>query len=350
MKVITLGGKVIGMKHPPYIVAELSANHNGSLNRALQLIEVAAKSGVNAVKLQTYKPDTMTIDCSAAEFQLSDGLWAGKSLYELYEWAYTPWEWHEPLFSKARELGLAAFSTPFDISAIDFLEKLNVPAYKIASFELVDLELIRHAAQTGKPLILSTGIANQEEIGEAIEVANDAGCRELMLMHCISSYPALPSDCHLKTIPDMAMRFGVPVGLSDHTLGTAVAVASVALGACMIEKHFTLNQSGNGPDDSFSIEPDDLKLLCQSIKSAWDALGEVNYSLKNGEKAMVKYRRSLYVVRDIKAGGIFTRENIRSIRPGYGLHPRYLNKVVGKISTCDISRGTPLDKNMIRSL
>ena len=348
MKRVTIDGCAIGAECPPYIVAELSANHNGNFERALQLIEVAAKTGANAVKLQTYSPDTMTIECDADDFQLSGGLWAGKTLYELYEWAHTPWEWHEPLFKKAQALGLTVFSTAFDVSAVEFLEKLRVPAYKIASFELVDLELIRHTAQTGKPLILSTGIATQDEIGEAVEAARSAACQELILLHCVSSYPASPSDYNLETIPDMMRRFGVPIGLSDHTLDNTAAVAAVALGACMIEKHFTLSRNDGGPDDSFSLEPDDLKMLCGSVRSAWDALGKVDYKLKAGEREMARFRRSLYVVQDMRAGDIFTPENIRSIRPGYGLAPKYLSAVIGETAMYDISRGTPFNKSMIQ--
>ena len=348
MKPVVLDGRVIGMGHPAYVVAELSANHNGSLDRALQLIKVAAEAGADAVKLQTYLPDTMTIDCTNEDFQLPDGLWEGRSLYELYEWAHTPWEWHEPLLSKARELGITAFSTPFDFSAVNFLEKLDTPAYKIASFELVDLDLIRCVAETGKPLILSTGIATQGEIGEAVEAARSANCQELVLLHCVSSYPASASDYNLKIIPDMAQCFDAPVGLSDHTLDNTAAIAAIALGACMLEKHFTLSREDGGPDDSFSLEPDGLKDLCHSVKTAWNALGEVDYGLKPGEKEMVRFRRSLYVVKDLHAGDIFTRENTRSIRPSYGLAPKYLNQVIGKTATCDVSCGTPLDKTMIQ--
>ena len=350
MRGISLDGCVIGEGKPPYIVAELSANHDGSLARALRLIEEARKAGVDAVKLQTYRPDTMTIECGTEDFRLSGGLWAGKTLYELYEWAHTPWEWHEVLFKKARDLGLNVFSSPFDVSAVDFLEELNVPAYKIASFELVDLELIGYAAKTGKPLILSTGIATQDEIGEAVEVARSAGCQELILLHCVSSYPSSASDYNLRTIPDMMRCFDVPVGLSDHTMGSAVAVASVVLGACMIEKHFTLGRKDGGPDDSFSLEPDDLRALCLNVRMAWDALGNIDYSLKAGEKDAVLFRRSLYVVQGMRAGDVFTKENVRSIRPGYGLAPKCLSKVVGKMATRDISRGTPLDKGMVQGV
>ena len=314
----------------------------------MRLVEVAAEAGADAVKLQTYRADTMTIDCDREEFRINDGLWAGKSLYELYEQAHTPWDWHEPLFSKARDLGLTVFSSPFDCSAVDLLEKLNAPAYKIASFELVDLGLIRYAAQTGKPLILSTGIATRHEIEEAIAAAGDAGCRELVLLHCVSSYPAAAENYNLQTIPDMRERFGVPVGLSDHTLDNSTAIAATALGACMIEKHFTLSRSDGGPDDSFSLEPGDLKALCQDVRSAWNALGKPDYELQPGEKSMVNFRRSLYVVKDMKTGDVFTEENIRSIRPGYGLSPKYLDKIIGKTATQDIPSGTSLDESMIK--
>lgn len=348
MKAVNFSGRSIGDGYAPYVVAELSANHNGSLDRAVKLIKAAAEAGVDAVKLQTYKPDTITINSNAEEFQIRRGLWAGKTLYQLYEWAHTPWEWHEPLFATARQLGLTVFSSPFDCSAVDLLEKLNVPAYKIASLEIVDLPLIRYVATTGKPMIISTGAASLREIREAVDAAHDAGCQELILLHCVSSYPAPVTDYNLQTIPDMRRRFDVPVGLSDHTLDNATAVAATALGTCMIEKHFTLSHDGGGPDDSFSLEPDALKDLCLSVKTAWDALGNVDYRLKASEKDMVRFRRSLYVVEDMRTGDVFTRENTRSIRPGYGLAPKYLNQVIGKMATCDVSCGTPLDKNMVR--
>ncbi len=344
---MNFNGRELGPGQAPYVVAELSANHNGSLKRALRLIEAAAAAGADAVKLQTYRADTITLECAGEDFQLNEGPWVGRTLYELYEWAHTPWEWHEPLFRKARDLGLTAFSTPFDFSAVEFLEKLDVPAYKIASFELVDLELIRCAARTRKPLIISTGMANADEIGEAVAAAREAGCRELVLLHCVSSYPAAVADCKLKTIPDMMQRFDAPVGLSDHTVDNVVAISAVALGACMIEKHVTLDRNGEGPDDAFSLEPQDLKVLCRSLRTAWDALGEADYDLKSGEKGMVRFRRSLYVVEDMRKGDLFTADNTRSIRPGYGLPPKYLGAVLGKVAACDVPRGTALDKSMV---
>ncbi len=348
MKTINLNGRTIGEGCPPYVVAEISANHNGSLERALKLLETAVECGADAVKLQTYRPDTITINSNAEEFQIHKGLWAGKNLYELYEWAQMPWEWHEPLFARGRELGITVFSSPFDYSAVDFLEKLNAPAYKIASFEIVDLPLIRYVVATGKPLIISTGASTEEEIQEAVTAACDAGCRELVLLHCVSSYPASATDYNIRTIPDMKQRFKIPAGLSDHTLDNATAVAATALGACMIEKHFTLSRNDGGPDDSFSLEPGDLKALCRDVKTAWGALGEANYDLQPSEENAVNFRRSLYIVKDMKAGDVFTEENVRSIRPGYGLPPKYLNEVIGKTAAHSISHGTPVDKSMIQ--
>lgn len=347
MRAISIADRPVGSDHPPYVVAELSANHNGSLERALRLVEAVAAAGADAVKLQTYRADTITLECADADFRLTEGPWAGRTLYELYKWAHTPWEWHAPLFQKARDLGLTVFSTPFDFSAVEFLEKLDAPAYKIASFEIVDLELIRCAARTGKPLIISTGLADENEIGEAVAAARGAGCRELVLLHCVSSYPAAVADCKLKTIPDMMRRFDVPVGLSDHTLDDAVAIAATALGACMVEKHVTLDRNDGGPDDAFSLEPQELKMLCRSLRAAWDALGEVDYDLKPGEEGMVRFRRSLYVVQDVRKGDLFTADNTRSIRPGYGLPPKYLGAVLGKAAACDVPRGTALDKSMV---
>ncbi len=349
MQPITVNRRLIGPGHPPYVVAELSANHNGSLERALQLVEVASKAGADAVKLQTYRPGTITMDSDAREFQITEGLWAGKTLYQLYEWAHMPWEWHEPLFARAHELGLTIFSSPFDSTAVDYLEQLNAPAYKIASLELVDLPLIRRAAATGKPLILSTGAAVQEEIEEAVAAARDAGCRELALLHCISAYPAEAADYDLGTIADMARHFDVPVGLSDHTPDNATAIAAAALGACIIEKHFTLNHDDGGPDDSFSLEPDDLKQLCRDVKIVWTSAGKIRREPKACEKRSAQFRRSLYVVQDIRAGETFTADNVRSIRPGLGLAPKYLDEVLGKTAARDIARGTPLSREIIRS-
>ena len=350
MKTISLNGDPVGPGHLPYIVAELSANHNGSFERAQQIIEAAAEAGADAVKLQTYRPDTITLDCDRPEFQITEGLWAGKRLYELYEWAHMPWEWHAPLFEYAHKIGITIFSSPFDFSAVELLEKLDTPAYKIASFEIVDLPLIRCVAETGKPIILSTGTAGEDEIQEAIETARSSGCQDLILLHCVSAYPAMAEDYNLKTIPDMAKRFDVPIGLSDHTLDNATAVAATALGACMVEKHFTLCRDDQGPDDSFSLEPQELKKLCKDVKIAWSAIGQVNYELKPGEKDTVKLRRSLYVVQNIRNGEIFTKENVRSIRPGLGLPPKYLDEILGKTASCDIAYGTPLDWSMVKNI
>ncbi|MGY5617792.1 pseudaminic acid synthase [Vibrio cincinnatiensis] len=344
---ITIDGRKIGPNYAPYIIAELSANHNGDIQRAFQIMEEAKKAGADAIKLQTYTHETITIDCENEEFQIKGGLWDGQTLYELYKGAHMPWEWHKPLFEKAQELGITIFSSPFDFSAVDLLEKLDAPAYKIASFELVDLPLIKRVAQTGKPMIMSTGMANEEEIAEAIQTARENGCKELVVLHCVSGYPAPAEQYNLRTIADMAERFNVLSGLSDHTIDNATAVASVALGACLIEKHVTLDRNGGGPDDSFSLEPHELQALCKDAKTAWAALGKVNYKRTEAEKGNVKFRRSLYIVKDIKAGEVLTEEHVRSIRPGFGLAPKFYDEVIGKIVKVDISRGTPLSFELI---
>jgi N-acetylneuraminate synthase len=325
-----LDGRRIGPDEPPYVIAEMSANHGGSLERALQVIEAARTCGASAVKLQTYRPDTITLDSDAEEFRIRGTLWEGRTLYDLYEEAHTPWEWHEPLFRRARELGITIFSSPFDETAVELLESLGAPAYKIASFEVVDLPLIRVVASTGKPLILSTGMADDEEIGEAVEAARSAGCEELALLHCVSGYPAPAADYNLRTIPDMRERFGCLVGLSDHTLDNTTAVASVALGASLIEKHFTLDRSGGGPDDSFSLEPAGLEELCTGARTAWEALGRVDYGRKSSEEGNVQFRRSLYWVRDLEAGEVVTADAVRSVRPGHGLPPKRLDDLIGR--------------------
>jgi pseudaminic acid synthase len=325
-----LDGRRIGLDEPPYVIAEMSANHGGSLERALQVIEAARTCGASAVKLQTYRPDTITLDSDAEEFRIRGTLWEGRTLYDLYEEAHTPWEWHEPLFRRARELGITIFSSPFDETAVELLESLGAPAYKIASFEVVDLPLIRVVASTGKPLILSTGMADDEEIGEAVEAARSAGCEELALLHCVSGYPAPAADYNLRTIPDMRERFGCLVGLSDHTLDNTTAVASVALGASLIEKHFTLDRSGGGPDDSFSLEPAGLEELCTGARTAWEALGRVDYGRKSSEEGNVQFRRSLYWVRDLEAGAVVTADAVRSVRPGHGLPPKRLDDLIGR--------------------
>ena len=339
---IKIDGRKIGPDFPPYIIAELSANHNGNLERALQTIEMAKNMGADAIKLQTYTADTLTIDCDKEDFQISEGLWNGYNLYSLYEWAHTPYEWHKSMFDHARKLGITCFSTPFDESAVDLLENLNAPAYKIASFEAVDLPLIQYVAQTRKPMIISTGMANLDEINEAVETARDSGCKDIVLLHCISSYPAPVEQSNLRTINDLASRFGVVSGLSDHTLGTTVATTSVALGASIIEKHVTLNRQDKGPDSDFSLEPSELNRLCKDVKDAWLALGEAGYERKPAEEQNMKFRRSLYIVKDIKEGEILTPEHVRRIRPGFGLAPKYYNEVLGKRVNHDLERGTAL--------
>ncbi|HDY7750717.1 TPA: pseudaminic acid synthase [Vibrio vulnificus] len=341
-KEISINGRKIGPDHPPYIIAELSANHNGDINRAFQIMEEAKKAGADAIKLQTYTHETITMDCDSEEFQIRGGLWDGQTLYELYKSAHMPWEWHKPLFEKAKALGITIFSSPFDFSAVELLEELDVPAYKIASFEVIDLPLIKRVAQTGKPMIISTGMANEEEIAEAIRTAKDNGCQELVVLHCVSGYPAPADQYNLRTIADIAERFDVLSGLSDHTIDNATAVTSVALGACLIEKHVTMDRNGGGADDSFSLEPPELKALCQDTKTAWQALGKVNYERTEAEKGNVKFRRSLYVVKDVTKGEMFTSENIRSIRPGFGLPPKCYEEYLGKIANQDIKKGTPL--------
>lgn len=336
---IEISGRPIGLDYPPYVIAELSANHNGKFDTAIRIIEEAKKAGADAVKLQTYKPDTITLNCDSEDFKIRGGLWDGRTLYDLYEEAHMPWDWHKPLFDHARKLGITIFSSPFDNTAIDMLEDLNVPAYKIASFEAVDLPLIKYAASTGKPMIISTGMADAEEIAEAIEAALEGGCKELAILHCVSGYPAPPEDYNLRTIPEMIERFCLVTGLSDHTLDNTTAIASVALGASIIEKHFTLDRSGGGPDDSFSLEPAELAALCQGAKTAWSALGRVDYGRKSSEQGNVKFRRSLYFVKDMKVGDVITQDCVRSVRPGLGLAPRYLDDVVGTTAKSDLEYG-----------
>ena len=343
---ITINDRKIGNSFSPYIIAEMSANHNGDINNAYKIIDMAKSSGADCVKLQTYTPDTLTIDSKLPDFQLTEGLWAGQSLYELYEGAFTPWEWHKPLFDYAKKVGITIFSSPFDNTAVDLLEDLNSPAYKIASFEAVDFPLIKYVAQTGKPMIISTGMADAEEIQEAIEAAREGGCKELAILHCVTGYPAPAEDYNLRTLVDMQKKFGLITGLSDHTIDNATAITSVALGASIIEKHVTLDRNGGGPDDSFSLESEELKQLCVWAKTAWGSLGQVDYGRKSSEQANVKFRRSLYFVKDIKEGEVITSEHVKSIRPGNGLAPKFYEQILGKTVKLDVVRGTPVTEGM----
>jgi N-acetylneuraminate synthase len=342
MKQIQIAGRPIGPDHSPYVIAEVSANHNGKLETAMRIIEEAKKAGADAAKLQTYTPDTITLNCDSEDFKIRGGLWDGRTLYELYEEAHMPWEWHKPLFEHARKVGITLFSSPFDNTAIDLLEDLNAPAYKIASFEAVDLLLIKYAASTGKPMIISTGMADAEEIQEAIDAAREGGCKELAILHCVSGYPAPAQDYNLRTIPDMIERFGLVTGLSDHTLDNTTAITSVAMGASIIEKHFTLDRSGGGPDDSFSLEPAELAALCLGAKTAWQALGQVDYGRKSSEQGNVKFRRSLYFTRSLPKGAKLGPEDIRSVRPGFGLPPKYRDQIMGLTLERDVEAATPV--------
>jgi pseudaminic acid synthase len=344
---ITIAGRRIAADAMPYVIAELSANHNGKHDTAMKIIDEAKKAGADAVKLQTYTADTITLDSDAEEFQIHGGLWDGKTLYKLYQEAHMPWEWHETLFKYAHKLGITIFSSPFDNTAVDLLEDLNAPAYKIASFEAVDLPLIKYVARTGKPMIISTGMADAEEIQEAIDAAREGGCKELAILHCVSGYPAPPDNYNLHTIPDMIERFGLVTGLSDHTLDNTTAIASVAMGASIIEKHFTLDRNGGGPDDSFSLEPPDLTALCRDSKTAWAALGKVDYGQKSSEQGNVKFRRSLYFVKNLKRGDVIIKGSIRSIRPGFGIPPKHLDSIIGLKLKSDVKEGTPVSFDVI---
>lgn len=333
----------------PLIIAEMSGNHNQSLERAIAIVDAAAKAGADAIKIQTYTADTMTLDISEGEFFIEDkdSLWKGESLYHLYQKAYTPWEWHKPIFDRCKELGITGFSTPFDATAVDFLEELGVPCYKIASFENIDLPLIKKVARTGKPMIVSTGMASLAELDDLVRTARENGCTDLTLLKCTSSYPATPEGTNLLTIPHMRELFGCKVGLSDHTLGIGAAVASVALGATAIEKHFTLSRAEGGVDSAFSMEPEEMAQLVRECETARQALGRVSYEVQEQERKSLQFRRSLYIVKDMKKGDVITEKNMRSIRPGLGLSPKYYNVVLGKKVNCDIRQGTGLCWNMI---
>lgn len=345
---LEINNRRIGTGHPCYVVAEMSANHNQSYDEAVNIIEAAAAAGADAVKLQTYTPDTLTIDCDREYFRIGEGtLWQGQNLYQLYGQAYTPWDWQPKLKKVADRLGLDLFSTPFDATAVDFLEKMDVPAHKIASFEIVDLPLIRRIAQTGKPIIMSTGMATLAEIDEAVAAIRAAGNDQLALLKCTSAYPARPEDMNLRTIKHLSRTFNVPTGLSDHTLGIAVTVTAVALGACIVEKHFTLDRSKAGPDSQFSLEPDEFKAMVSAVHTAEKAIGGVHYGVSDQESNSRVFRRSLFAVQDIQAGERFTTENVQSIRPGHGLHTRYLEEILGRCAATDIQRGTPLKWDLI---
>ncbi|MEA2552220.1 MAG: pseudaminic acid synthase [Fimbriimonadaceae bacterium] len=345
---ITINGRVIGTGHPTYIIAEMSANHNRDIEEALRLIHVAKEVGADAIKLQTYTPDTITIDCRNEHFQVKQGtIWEGKNLHDLYAEAYTPWEWHPKLFECARRLDLDCFSTPFDPTSVDFLEKLGPPVYKIASFELIDIPLIRRVAQTGRPMIMSTGMATFEEIQDAVGSARESGAKQIALLKCNSGYPAPPEEMNLTTIPDLSHQFNVPVGLSDHTLEMAVPVAAVALGACILEKHLTSSRSVPGPDSQFSLEPHEFQATVEAVRTTERALGTPSYGPTEREAASRAFRKSLFVVENMKAGEAFTAENVRSIRPGAGLPPKHMDEILGKRAARDLERGTPLSWDLV---
>lgn len=347
---ISIGGRMVGPGHAPFIIAEMSGNHNQSLDRALAIVEAAARAGAHALKLQTYTPDTMTLDTQGPGFRIedADSLWQGASLYQLYQQAHTPWDWHARIFARAKELGMLAFSTPFDETAVDFLESLGVPCYKIASFENTDIPLIRRVAATGRPMIISTGMASVAELDEAVRAARAAGCRELVLLKCTSTYPAEPDNTNIATIPHMRALFDCQVGLSDHTMGVGVSVASIALGATVIEKHFTLRRDEGGVDSRFSLEPQELAALVTETSRAWKSLGRVQYGATGAELKSLQFRRSLYVVKDLKAGDALSADNVRAIRPGLGLPPKFLDEVLGCKVGAPVARGTPLAWSLLK--
>ena len=346
---ITIDKRKIGAGQRPFVIAEMSGNHNQSLERALEIVDAVAKTGAHALKIQTYTPDTMTIDLDEREFHIADpeSLWSGTSLYKLYGQAYTPWEWHKPIFERAKEHGMIAFSTPFDDTSVDFLESLNVPCYKIASFENTDLPLIRRVAATGKPIIISTGMASIAELDETVRAARDAGCKDLILLKCTSTYPATPANTNILTIPHMRELFGCEVGLSDHTMGVGVSVASVALGATVVEKHFTLSRADGGVDSAFSMEPIEMQQLVQETERAWQSLGVVSYGATAAEKKSILFRRSLYIVTDMRAGEILSSDNVRASRPGLGMPTKYLDRIIGKQLRRDVCRGTALSWDLL---
>jgi pseudaminic acid synthase len=345
--VLEIAGRKIGPGHPPYVICELSANHNGSLERALRMIDAAAATGADAIKIQTYTADTLTLDSDRPDFRVKGGLWDGMTLHELYRQAYTPYEWHAALFARARELGITIFSTPFDETAVELLSGLDAPAYKIASFEAIDLPLIERVARERKPMIISTGMANLAEIQDAVSAARKGGAQELALLHCVSSYPAPASDANVRTIPHLADAFGVVSGLSDHTMGTATSVAAIAMGACIIEKHFTLARADGGPDSAFSMEPDEFKRLVEDCRTAWSALGRISYDLAGSESGSRTFRRSIYAVEAIEAGQPLTSTNVRSIRPGFGLPPKDLPALIGRRARKRIERGEPISWSLV---
>lgn len=347
---IEIAGHKIGPEHSPYVIAELSGNHNGDLDRALRLIELASQQGASAIKMQTYTADTLTIRSDREDFKVKGGLWDGQTLYQLYQWAHTPWDWHKAMFDKARSLGITIFSTPFDETAVDFLESLDAPAYKIASFEMTDLPLVKKVAETGKPVIMSTGMATFDEIDESVATFCATGNRDLVLLHCVSSYPAQPKEANLKTISALRERYGAVVGLSDHTLSNATAVAGIALGASVVEKHFIDSRSSEGPDSAFSIEPEELRRLCLDCLTAWEAIGQVKKGRTLGEKASMTFRRSVYAVDDVKKGEIFSNANLRRIRPGFGVAPKYLEALLGQKAPRDYVRGEPVKESDLKLL